>query len=159
MQICMLNFGTRNAETTPMSASTSRNPRPRPRPAPPGRAAAGPKRKPAPPPAPAEPLALRVRAGLGLTRKQFARLSGFSERALAAWEAGEAPGDQARLRLTELDRLRAALARVINPAALADWLDTPADAFDGLKPIEVVERGQIDRLWRMVFELESGSPF
>lgn len=98
-----------------------------------------------------------IRMGLGLTRRQFGRLSGFSERALASWEAGEgAPGDQARLRLIELDRLRQALSRVVKSEIVPEWLDTPNPAFDGLKPLEVVERGEIDRLWRMVFELESG---
>ena len=29
-------------------------------------------------------------------------------------------------------------------------------AFDGLKPLEVIERGEIDRLWNMIFYLESG---
>jgi hypothetical protein len=27
---------------------------------------------------------------------------------------------------------------------------------DGLKPLEVIERGEIDRLWNMIFHLESG---
>jgi hypothetical protein len=37
-------------------------------------------------------------------------------------------------------------------------LDTPNDAFGGLKPLEVIERGEIDRLWNMIFYLESGVP-
>lgn len=56
-----------------------------------------------------------------------------------------------------LDRLHDALARVIDPAVIPAWLDTPNPAFDGLKPLEVVERGHIDRLWKMVFFLESGA--
>ena len=32
----------------------------------------------------------------------------------------------------------------------------PNAAFDGLKQMEVIERGEIDRLWNMVFELRSG---
>ena len=39
---------------------------------------------------------------------------------------------------------------------IPQWLETPNQAFDGLKPLEVIERGQIDRLWRMLFYLESG---
>ena len=35
------------------------------------------------------------------------------------------------------------------------WLDAPNPAFDGLKPLEVIERGEIDRLWNMIFYLES----
>jgi hypothetical protein len=100
-----------------------------------------------------------LRCRFGLNREKFSRLSGFSIRGLANWEAGvQKPGEQARLRLTELERLQQALARVVSPSAIGDWLDTPNPAFDGLKPLEVIERGQVDRLWQMVFLLESGTP-
>jgi hypothetical protein len=33
---------------------------------------------------------------------------------------------------------------------------TPNPAFDGLKPLEVIEGGEIERLWTMIFYLESG---
>ena len=36
------------------------------------------------------------------------------------------------------------------------WLETPNDAFGGLKPLEVIKRGEIDRLWNMIFYRESG---
>jgi hypothetical protein len=36
------------------------------------------------------------------------------------------------------------------------WLQTPNPAFGELKPLEVIERGEIDRLWSMIFYLESG---
>lgn len=35
-------------------------------------------------------------------------------------------------------------------------LETPNPALDGLKPLEVIERGEIDPLWNMIFYLESG---
>jgi hypothetical protein len=41
---------------------------------------------------------------------------------------------------------------------IGTWLDTPNPAFDGLKPVEVIERGEIDRIWRMVHEVGSGEP-
>ena len=56
----------------------------------------------------------------------------------------------------ELGRLRKRLEEVMEPGQVAWWLDTPNDAFDGLKPLEVIERGEIDRLWNMIFYLESG---
>ena len=74
----------------------------------------------------------------------------------------KADGDFGRLRghgaATDLARLRAELERVIQPAALPAWLDQPNDAFGGLKPVELIERGEVDRLWRMLFELRSGNP-
>ena len=59
---------------------------------------------------------------------------------------------------SEYEALCKALARIIEPDAVADWFQVPNAAFDGLKPIEVIERGESDRLWRMVFDLESGVP-
>jgi hypothetical protein len=41
---------------------------------------------------------------------------------------------------------------------LGAWFVTPNEAFGELKPIEMVERGEIDRLWDMVFRLRSGMP-
>jgi hypothetical protein len=48
------------------------------------------------------------------------------------------------------------LAEVVDPEAIPAWLESPNPAFDGLKSLEVIERGEIDRLWDMIFYLESG---
>jgi hypothetical protein len=42
------------------------------------------------------------------------------------------------------------------PKAPPEWLNTLNEAFDGLKPLGVIERGAIDRLWNMIFYFESG---
>lgn len=60
---------------------------------------------------------------------------------------------------TELDRIVQALGEVINDEALGSWMDRPNQAFDELKPIEVIERGEVDRIWRMIFFLRSGVVF
>jgi transcriptional regulator with XRE-family HTH domain len=101
-----------------------------------------------------------LRSRYGLSREKFSRLSGFSIRALAGWESGaQKPGEPAHLRLTELDRLQRGLARAMGRETMGDWLDAPNPAFDGLKPLEVIERGQVDRLWQMIFLAESGAAF
>jgi hypothetical protein len=61
-------------------------------------------------------------------------------------------------RAEELQRFQERLAEVIRPEAIPAWLETPNEAFGGLKPLEVIERGEIDRLWNMIFYLESGVP-
>ena len=43
------------------------------------------------------------------------------------------------------------------PADLGRWLKTPNDGFDGSTPIQVIERGEIGRIWRTVHLLESGA--
>jgi DNA-binding transcriptional regulator YiaG len=97
-----------------------------------------------------------VRKKLGLSRKIFSRLTGFSERAIANWEGGKQPDEPGLRRIREIERFQARLAEVVTPDTIPGWLDAPNDAFDGLKPLEVIERGEIDRLWDMIFYLESG---
>lgn len=59
-------------------------------------------------------------------------------------------------RIRETERFRERLAEVVRAEDIPQWLDTPNDAFGGLKPLEVIERGETDRLWNMIFYLESG---
>src|SRR5437660_3944318 len=94
-----------------------------------------------------EGVVARLRRELALSRRQFSRLTGYSERAIVNWESGRTPDEPALRRLKEIDRLRARLAQVMKPEFIAEWLATPNEGFDGLKPLEVIERGEIDRLW------------
>jgi DNA-binding transcriptional regulator YiaG len=97
-----------------------------------------------------------VRHNLGLSRKIFSRLTGFSERAIVGWENGAAISEPGLRRIREMERFQKRLAEVVRPESIPEWLETPNEAFDGLKPLEVIERGEIDRLWNMIFYLESG---
>jgi hypothetical protein len=56
----------------------------------------------------------------------------------------------------ELNRFRDRLAEIVAPEAIPTWFNTPNEAFNRLKPIEVIEQGEIDRLWDMIIYLESG---
>lgn len=73
-------------------------------------------------------------------------------------EGGVSPTEPVARRLVELERLTDALAEVMIEASLGAWLQTPNDAFDGLKPIEVIDRGEIDRIWALIYFLRSGVP-
>jgi len=99
----------------------------------------------------------RLRERFGCSQRVFARLVGVSERSLISFEKRDAYNEAARRQVQSLERLQQALARVIRPEAIGDWFQRPNDAFGGLKPLEVVERGEIDRIWAMIYELESGS--
>ncbi len=104
------------------------------------------------------PKTLRqIREELGLTQEELGRLLGFSTRWVAAQEANppavEASADR---RVMEIVRLHEALTQVVQTGSVRGWFVRPNPAFEGLKPLEVVERGQIDRLWQMIFFLESG---
>ncbi|HEY8504292.1 MAG TPA: antitoxin Xre/MbcA/ParS toxin-binding domain-containing protein [Gemmataceae bacterium] len=56
-----------------------------------------------------------------------------------------------------MQRFQERLAEVVRPEFIPVWLETPNDAFGGLKPLEVIERGEIDRPWAMIYYLESGA--
>jgi hypothetical protein len=90
--------------------------------------------------------------------KKADRLLGRTERAVIDWESGKAiPQGLSQQRLRELERLTEAIRGLFKPEAIGEWFGAPNPAFGGLKPIEVIERGESDRLWQMVFELRAGT--
>ena len=99
-----------------------------------------------------------LRADWGMTLEKFSRLTGYATRTIASWEGGAKVGKSAHRVLTKVQRLREALARVMSPDFIDEWMETPNQAFSGLKPLEVWERGEEDRIWGMIFYLESGIP-
>jgi Protein of unknown function (DUF2384) len=86
------------------------------------------------------------------------RLTGFSPRSVAKWSEGVLPSPKQEKALVEMDRLLDGLARVMQPEQVGRWLKSPNPAFDGSTPLQVVERGEIDRIWHMLFDLGSGQP-
>ncbi len=109
------------------------------------------------PPRQAKGAVSPLRAEFGLTRKTLARMTGLSERTLATWEAGGTLNDAGQRVLVAAERLLRALAEVIRKEAIAEWLEQPNDGFGGFKPLEVLERGEADRLWRMIYFVGSGT--
>jgi DNA-binding transcriptional regulator YiaG len=102
---------------------------------------------------------LQLRSRLGLTRDQFARLVPVSVRHLATIEGNRKPTEPVRRRFVELGRMIDALEQVIEAKAIGPWLTHPNEALGGLKPIEIIERGEVDRIWEMIYYLRAGEPF
>jgi hypothetical protein len=80
-----------------------------------------------------------------------------SRRAVATWLAGNPPNRANERNLTELSRLFAALAELVPTAQIGSWLETSNSAFEGSTPVQVIERGESDRIWRMIWELRGGN--
>ncbi|MHC4445087.1 MAG: hypothetical protein ACYTF1_19490 [Planctomycetota bacterium] len=94
-----------------------------------------------------------------VTRKTFSRITGISERALADIEnRHKKPSESQRRSIVETGRLTEALSEIMKSEYISDWLQTPNEEFDGLKPIEVMERGEVDRIWELIYRLRSGMP-
>jgi DNA-binding transcriptional regulator YiaG len=97
-----------------------------------------------------------LRKKLGMTQKGFAQITSSSLRAVARWEAGEKPGEMAKRTLNEIKRLYNGLSGVMKKDYIAVWLSIPNQVFDGFKPLEIIERGESDRIWKMIYDLEAG---
>lgn len=100
--------------------------------------------------------AAKLREKLSLTQPEFAKLLPASPRTVATLEQGTPPTETVARRLTELERLTTALGEVMKAESIGAWLKAPNTAFGGLKPLEVIDRGEGDRLWQMIYFLRSG---
>ena len=99
-----------------------------------------------------------LRSKLNVTQRVLARILGITERTIADLEAGRELSESISRRVTEIERLRRELARVVRPQAIGRWLSQPNDAFDGDAPADLIAGGKTDLLWKMIFELRSGAP-
>lgn len=97
-----------------------------------------------------------LRQRLGLTQKVLARILGVTERTVVDLEAGRPLSEGIGRRVTELDRLGRELSKVVRSKAIGRWLTQPNEAFDGDAPADLIAKGKVDLLWRMIFELRSG---
>ncbi len=98
-----------------------------------------------------------LRRRYAMPQRLFARLMCVSDRSVAKFENTSRLSQPVQRQVHALSRLHTSLGRVIKPGAIGQWFQTPNPAFGGLKPLEVVERGEIDRIWAMIHQLESGA--
>lgn len=101
---------------------------------------------------------LELRSLLRMPRELFGRLVNVSVRTIAEVESNQKKVEKLRRNYVEVKRLCDSLEEVIRTEGLGEWFDCPNPAFGGLKPLEVIERGEIDRLWEMFYRLRSGAP-
>ena len=101
---------------------------------------------------------LELRDRLKLTRDDFGRLVDVSVRTIAKVETDKEKADSLQRDYLEIGRLCDALGEVVEPSALGEWFFAPNKRFGGSKPVEIIERGEIDRLWELVYRLRSGMP-
>lgn len=52
--------------------------------------------------------------------------------------------------------VRAALLGIIEETSIDDWLNTPNPKFGDLSPNEMMEKGEFDKIWEMIYRIEHG---
>jgi hypothetical protein len=90
-------------------------------------------------------LLQHYRTTFNMPQPVVVRLTGFSPRSVAKWSEGVPPSPKQEKAL-------------VQPAQIGRWIKSPNPAFDGSTPLQLVERGELDRIWRMLYDLESGQP-
>ena len=93
----------------------------------------------------------------GISQALLARLLDVSLRSVSANESRLAAPSKIHRSLIQTRRLCAALADAMDPSFVGSWLDQPNAMLENLKPVEAIERGQLDLVWQLVEGLRSGS--
>jgi hypothetical protein len=93
-----------------------------------------------------------------LSNEVVSRVTGASPRTVSYWNAGTPPQRSSAQKIKEVARLFDALADIIKGSAVGKWLQQPNQQFDGSSPLQVIERGEADRIWRMIWQLREGNP-
>jgi transcriptional regulator with XRE-family HTH domain len=93
----------------------------------------------------------------GLTLDLLARMLRISRRAVAAWLGGQQPSRSNKVRLIEFGRMYQALSELVEPSAIGPWLEKSNLSLQGSTPLQVIERGESDRIWRIVWQLREGN--
>jgi uncharacterized protein (DUF2384 family) len=104
----------------------------------------------------ADPLR-RLSRTYHLSHEALSRVTGASLRTISYWNSGMAPQRSNAQKLQEVTRLFDALADIIKSNTIAAWLQHPNKQFDGSTPLQIIERGESDRLWRMIWQLREGN--
>ena len=81
----------------------------------------------------------------------FTRLLGVSRRAVGGWISGnEIPNKSNQKKLNELFRLFTALNGLVDLNKIGPWLEQANSNLNGATPLEVIERGESDRIWWLI---------
>lgn len=100
-----------------------------------------------------------IREALDLNQPGMARLLGVSVRKLSELEnSKDRPRPETQRRLTEVERLHEALVEMVGSEDLPGWMEQPNQAFGNASPLQLIERGEIDRLWQAVYMARTGHP-
>ena len=55
------------------------------------------------------------------------------------------------------DDLVAALEELVQPSVVGPWLEANNPALEGSTPLQVIKRGESERVWRIIWQLREGN--
>lgn len=98
----------------------------------------------------------RLESSLALRESEIALALGISTRSLHRWSSGQShPQRESRTHLAQLLALVEHLEEIFGENA-SEWLEADSSYLGGLKPIEALQAGRIDRVEAALEALDSG---
>lgn len=96
--------------------------------------------------APVQPRDLRE--AFRLSRERLARLIGVSAKTVERWEANptQPARDEIRARMAQLREIADLGAAVYTREGLADFMVAPLSEYAGLTPLQLIERGEAEKV-------------
>ncbi|WP_164928806.1 transcriptional regulator [Gloeobacter violaceus] len=89
----------------------------------------------------------QVRKGFDLSRERMSSLLQVSSKTYERWEKGVAtPAEAQKWKLARLSEILALGSLVYTPEGLREFLQTPMPAFDGNCALEMLRRGEFERV-------------
>lgn len=88
----------------------------------------------------------------------LALMSGIPREAVERWRPGEVGSDANEQLLNEMHSIWLHLSEIISPHAIPRWLIEANAALGGVTPVEVLRRGDSERLRALIHHLEAGTP-
>jgi len=89
-----------------------------------------------------------LREAFRLSRERLARLVGVTAKTIERWEAKPTrpARDETRVRMAQLREIAELGATVYSGERLGDFLEAPLAEFGGLTALQLIERGEADRV-------------
>lgn len=89
-----------------------------------------------------------LRDAFRLSRERLARLVGVSAKTIERWEARptQPARDETRARVAQLREIAELGGAVYTAERLGDFMSAPLTEFGGLTPLQLIERGEADRV-------------
>ena len=98
----------------------------------------------------------QIREEAKLSRNDVARILGTTSRTVFRWARGNTPRGESRERLLELAAVVDQLSKVMRPEAASAWLFEPNPLLDMQRPVDLVGRGDYQRVCAAITAIAEG---
>jgi transcriptional regulator with XRE-family HTH domain len=94
----------------------------------------------------------------GVTAREVAQLIGTTPETISRWRGGKTePQPKMRDSLLLLGWLVSELAELYQPQEAHFWLFAPNKVFHGERPVDLIERGETERVLQLIAQLKDGA--